>query len=566
MFLKKLSIYKGDTLVREPIVFRKGLNLIVDEDTNVATESGNNIGKTTVLKLVDFCLGGDGHNIYIDPETKNINQNVKDFLYADDTLIKLELVDDLETTTKDIIIERNFAQGIKQIRKINGKNIPSIKNFIYELGIVLFGNKLEKPSLRQILSKFIRYGVNEINNVLHVLHSGKVSEYEALYFFLLGIPIKDGAKKISLERSLDVEKKLKNRLQGNDSESKLNQTIRLLDQDILKLEEQKNKIEFQPQYKEDIQALDSVKKEINFVCSEISRLQFRLSLIEKSKASIESQYADINIDELKSIYSDAKKFIPTLHKSFESVLTFHNEMIESKIQFLLKSVPEINENINILTNSLQSLTHQEKQLSNKLINSGIFASYDDITVNLYELYREKGVTQERLTRLSGVINEISSIETELEKINNSILGLSEQIEQKLSIFNNYFSSYSYDVYGERYLLSLKDKDEKDKAFGFQISSIENNVGTGKKKSLIAIFDLSYLAFSITEKVDFLHFVLHDQLETIHSNQLLALMNIANSINGQYIVPILKDRIPVELENIDDYVILQLSQKRKLFNI
>lgn len=566
MFLKQLLIYKNHTLVREPIIFHKGLNLIVDEDTNEAKESGNNIGKTTVLKLIDFCLGGDGHNIYTDPETKNTNQVVKDFLYDDSTLIRLELVDNLDSQSKSVIIERNFVQGIKQIKKINGKNISSIKNFIIELSIVLFNNKLEKPSLRQILSKFIRYGVNEINNVLHVLHSGKLSEYEALYFFLLGIPIKDSAKKLALERSLDIEKKLKNRLQGNDSESKLNQTIRLLEKEIIKLEEQKDKIEFQPQYKEDLQALDGVKKDINSACSEISRLKLRLSLIEKSKQSIENQYADINIDELRSIYSDAKKFIPTLHKSFESVLTFHNEMIGSKISFLLKSVPEINENISNLMSSLQSLTQQEKNLSKKLMNSGIFASYDDITVDLYELYREKGVTQERLERLVSVINEISRIETELDTIKNSILGLAQQIEQKLSVFNNYFSSYSYDVYGERYLLSLKDKNEKDKAFGFQISSIENNVGTGKKKSLIAIFDLSYLAFSITEKIDFLHFVLHDQLETIHSNQLLALMNIANNINGQYIVPILKDRIPIELKNADDYIVLKLSQKRKLFNL
>ena len=55
MFLKSLDIKNGDVLIRE-ISFHKGINLIVDETKpENKTESGNSVGKTTVLRLIDFC-------------------------------------------------------------------------------------------------------------------------------------------------------------------------------------------------------------------------------------------------------------------------------------------------------------------------------------------------------------------------------------------------------------------------------------------------------------------------------------------------------------------------------
>ena len=58
MFIKSLTIENSSGVIRE-IPFHKGLNLIVDEtksnnETNKA--SGNNVGKTTVIRLINFCI------------------------------------------------------------------------------------------------------------------------------------------------------------------------------------------------------------------------------------------------------------------------------------------------------------------------------------------------------------------------------------------------------------------------------------------------------------------------------------------------------------------------------
>jgi uncharacterized protein YydD (DUF2326 family) len=69
MFLKSLKITYGNGTIIRNIKFRSGLNLIIDETPFVSgKETGNNVGKTTVLKLVDFCFGATAKTIYSDHE------------------------------------------------------------------------------------------------------------------------------------------------------------------------------------------------------------------------------------------------------------------------------------------------------------------------------------------------------------------------------------------------------------------------------------------------------------------------------------------------------------------
>ena len=93
MFLKKLTISNRDTVIRD-ISFHKGVNLIVDETrTTDRKQTGNNVGKTTVLRLIDYCFGGDGTNIYKDAEFKDkTNTQVEKFLKNNNIIISTVLV------------------------------------------------------------------------------------------------------------------------------------------------------------------------------------------------------------------------------------------------------------------------------------------------------------------------------------------------------------------------------------------------------------------------------------------------------------------------------------------
>ncbi|HCJ7288635.1 TPA: DUF2326 domain-containing protein, partial [Vibrio cholerae] len=94
MFIKKIIIATPSHIIRE-IPFHKGLNLVVDESDGQVT--GNSVGKTTVLKLIDFCLGAKPKIIYEDPENrKEIYSLVKDYLVDNNVSIFLYLSENLD--------------------------------------------------------------------------------------------------------------------------------------------------------------------------------------------------------------------------------------------------------------------------------------------------------------------------------------------------------------------------------------------------------------------------------------------------------------------------------------
>jgi len=167
MFLKKLTIYNGPALIRD-IPFHNGLNLIVDETrTSDRRESGNNVGKTTVLRLIDYCFGSDGTNIYKDSEFKDkTNTQIERFLKNNNIVISMTLKEDLEyANSRDIVVRRNFLSRSDKILEINGEK-QTVNEFPKKLKELIFRSTHEKPTLKQIIAKNIR---DERNRIAHTL-------------------------------------------------------------------------------------------------------------------------------------------------------------------------------------------------------------------------------------------------------------------------------------------------------------------------------------------------------------------------------------------------------------
>lgn len=60
MLIERLIVRKtapSEVVIRNIKFNLKGLSLIVDNTSNEANESGNSVGKTTAIKIIDLCLG-----------------------------------------------------------------------------------------------------------------------------------------------------------------------------------------------------------------------------------------------------------------------------------------------------------------------------------------------------------------------------------------------------------------------------------------------------------------------------------------------------------------------------
>ncbi|MDP2889497.1 MAG: DUF2326 domain-containing protein, partial [Bacteroidota bacterium] len=168
--------------------------------------------------------------------------------------------------------------------------------------------------------------------------------------------------------------------------------------------------------------------------------------------------------------------------------------------------------------------------------------------------------QKRLWESS--IEKLKNIETELKGINEGITSGDDLIQSRITLFNKYFSDLSNQLYSEYYLLSTQ---KTEKGYDLIVTNIEGNPSTGKKKGQIAAFDFAYIKFADSLDINCLHFVMHDQLENIHDNQLNTIVEVANQLNGQYIVPILRDKVPENID-INEFEVISLSQTDKLFRI
>ena len=84
MRLKSLTLYseKDGKQIRDVRFREKGVSLILDSDSKEG-KSGNDVGKSTFVKIIDLCLGANNTSIiYKDRETGE-DENVKSFLKPD---------------------------------------------------------------------------------------------------------------------------------------------------------------------------------------------------------------------------------------------------------------------------------------------------------------------------------------------------------------------------------------------------------------------------------------------------------------------------------------------------
>lgn len=574
MFLKSLQISISDTIIRD-IQFRKGMNLIVDESEDSIT--GNNVGKTTVLKLIDYCFGANKRIIWEDPENKNEEYlRVKDFLIDNKVLITLTLTADLDDPKSPVIlIERNFIPTVNGlIRRINGEDITSEEKFRSTLRGLLFPSlTTPKPTLRQIVSKSIRYDEVSLNNTLRTIHQTTQDvEYETLHLFWLGCPIDQSPRKLQINEQLKQEQNYQKRLQLHQSKSGYEAMLSLVESEIKELNKRKEALDINENFKEDLDLLAREKQEIASLGSAINKLEIRKEMILTAKAEMEKDISTIDINQVKALYNQTKNLVPTLQKTFEELYHFHNTMIKEKMKFIENQLPSIQETLDVKRLKLDELLLKEKKLAQSISQSATYEDLEELIAELTAKFQRKGELENTIAMMSEAEESISTLSKEMDEIDSTLFSdeFEKTVKKQLDLFNeSYFAKISGELYGEKFLMKKDIVVTKTgrKVHKFSIFNADGpNVASGKKQGEIASFDIAYIEFATAQHIEALHFVLNDKKELMHDNQLVKIASLVNRNNNvQFVASILRDKLPPEL-NREDYFILKLSEKDKLFKI
>ncbi|MEB6057296.1 DUF2326 domain-containing protein [Mammaliicoccus sciuri] len=570
MYLKQLKIETSEKIIRT-IDFHIGTNLIVDETNKLnTTETGNNIGKTTVLALIDYCLGGDPNQIYKDSETKKEIGFVKNYLVENKVLITLTLKKDLlNESSEEIIIKRNFLQRKQKIMSINNENLPQNqgKDFVEKLNNLLLGEREEeKPSFRQLISHNIRYKDQRINNTLKVLNNyASNTEYETLYLYMFGLPVSD---RTNYNKKLKVEKKFKSKLEKHQSKTSLELQVDIIKSNISMLEKKKNNLNINEKYEEELQELNNLKYKISKLSTKVSELTLRKELLKETELELQKDISNVDFKDLRKLYAIAKKNIQNIQVTFEEMVQYHNNMVLEKIKYITQDLPELEIQIAEYNKELTEKLSTEKELSKKLSSSDTFDDLEHLISELNENYRKLGEFEGNISKIEETEQNIKKFEKEINLLGESRFTeqFQKALKRQLKRFNSFFTNVSKELYGEEYGISYEIKeDQSSKQQYYSFESFNLNTSSGKKQGEILCFDLAYILFARSENIPSLDFILNDKKELMHDNQLLIVTEFAWDKNIQLVFSILNDKIPEKL-NDDKHVILRLSENDKLFRI
>lgn len=115
MIIKKLIVretFPKENIIRSIDFNKQGLSLIVDNTVSVNGQSGNGVGKSTVIQIIDLCLGGrTTKSLYYDSDTKSENYEIKQ--YIEENKVQAEIIFE-DTDLNEVIIKRDlFTKGKK---------------------------------------------------------------------------------------------------------------------------------------------------------------------------------------------------------------------------------------------------------------------------------------------------------------------------------------------------------------------------------------------------------------------------------------------------------------------
>lgn len=562
MYIESLIIKNYNNIIRN-IKFKKDVNIIADNTKGLLVENDkettNSIGKTTVLKLIDICLGAEIDIVYTDSETRrNQDTIVKSFIEEND--VKIELV--LSRDNEEYRLVRNLTDKSYYI------NDKSYKKKDYEQKVTdLFFPNLKiggKPTFRQLCKKNIRIDENAINNVLSFLHS-KTSDaaYEPVHLFLLGININLSDKSQYIKDIKSYERIIKE-LSKKESVEKLQQLFDLVLEEIDKKEK---KISY---YKEDEQIrFEEIANELNQLQLLLKEAEIKLNNDEFSfnvAKNISEQFNDDLFKEtdrvVLKIYEEYEQYFQPALNLFNQFVEFHTSITNQKINFnediIEKKQNQVIEGRKIVDNFKMQINEKRKLVE----SSREYVAFDKLKNDLEKLYVQKGRYEEAIITIKDKQEEINRIKKKIEEIDNQISNNMKLIEKNIADFNEYYGYFSNELYGETYKLLYEFSNGV-----FKMSSITvSGTSSGKKQGEILCFDMAYILFARSKGIPHIEFILNDKKELLSISQISKAIQLAEKYNIQLVFSILSDKLSSIYNKVESKIILKLSDKDKLFKI
>ncbi len=364
MQIVELTTRHGSSVLRN-VPFKRGLNLILDAPAPSKTKSGNDVGKTTVLRLIDFCFGSSGDDIWQDAEFKNkINQVVFDFLHGAVPITVSLIVEDSIRGKHEL--SRSFSLDKKaKSFAVDGVLCENLTEYKNKIKLLLFGSEGPKPSLRQLMPKFIRSSQALMSKTLKFGSAfDSEAKYESIHLFLFGFF--DLHILEERPRLVEEKKRLERDLEALQRLRKEGEIEQLLIHSRREIENLSVFVALRgevPEIASRAVAITQVRAKATETASLLSQVESEIAALRSALEALAAEYDTIDDYAIEAIYREAQQYIPELHHEWVEVSAFVQNLRGRKQRYLSSQIEVLQDKALELRSLLENFHYKrEKRL------------------------------------------------------------------------------------------------------------------------------------------------------------------------------------------------------------
>ena len=558
------------------IEFNENFNAIVAFIESDKKEDTHNLGKTSLIRVIDFLL------------LSSFDKNT-DKLLGNDIFIGQEFYGELKLNNgKYLLIKRSINTPTKISFKLNDSKLNdfeldidwdeelTLKKAKARLNDYLDFNILPNWDYRKSITYFLRSQQDYLDVFKLNKFKGKHKDWKPFVFDLLGFDGKLILEKLEIEEEIDT-------LKGKVKTLKLEAQIDTSEKDRLEglLEIKKNEL-FEVRklidrfnfFKEDIQTNKELVEQIDVQLQAFNTDRYRISYeINKIESSLSDIIDDIDNKTISDLFEEVNLYYPQqLIKEYNDLINFQKSLTIERKKYLLETLTELKKEYLDLNIKIREIENQKGELLSLLTQKDSYKKFKEYQRKTVSLEVEVERIDDKIQAIDNSLIIENDIAEKKESIANYVLALKDALsERKHSNINKIFNSIIKEILDTNALISLKLNSQGNIEFNadyqnkVDLLNTSESQGTTYKKLLCVAFDLSLLV-NFSDK-SFYKFVYHDGVlegldDRIKIRYIKLVKELCEKYDLQYIITLIDSDLTKEKPNIIETndICLRLNDK------
>jgi len=536
------------------VKFKEGFNVVLADRTSESSEkdSRNGLGKTTLIKIIDFCLGSSfktDHPLK-QKELENWTFSVDFTMNGQDVTVSRNTSD-----YKKIFVEGDYSSWpIKPKRNLDGEFLK-VSDWNIILGDLMFGLSSEiieqaySPTFRSLISYHIRSSKGSYLTPFKQYSQQQEWDIQVNNAYLLGLNWEYASQFQMLKDKKNTLDKLKRAAKQGLLSGYIG-TLGELEAEkigiVEKVDEYKTALatfKVHPQYSD-------IEKEANLLTKNIHKIVNKRftnkQLLTAYEESI-SEEKDVSTKKVENVYQEAGLFFPDrLKVKLNDLVVFHEQVIANRKSYLETEIKKLKREIASQDEKVSLLSKKRAELLEILQKHGALEEYNKLQTKLTSLEQKLNEINDRIKNLKTFEKGLSDYKIKKEELRQKTRRdfdeRKESVNKALSIFNKN-SEY---LYSEPGLLSI---DITDMGYKYNVEIRRaGSHGIGNMKIFCYDLLINQLESKRSNKPSFL---IHDStiFDGVDERQVARALELAqkeSENNGfQYICTINSDMIPLK---------------------